>query len=196
LISANVENTSMSKKTINIQGLDIRIEPINKEDYISLTDIAKRFAKNGMKSNNIIQNWIRNKDTIEFLGVWETLSNPDFKSIEFDAFKNEAGHNRFGITPSVWIEKTKAIGITSKAGRYGGTYAHKDIVLGFCYWLSPPFQVYMLKEFQRLKKDEANRQQLEWNVKKITDNVEEIRNILDTIEGQDPSRNRLKGLDE
>ena len=136
-------------------------------------------------------NWLRNKNTIEFLGVWEQMNNPDFKVIEFDYFKEQAGLNKFIVSPSLWIEKTKAIGLKTKAGRGGGTYAHKDIVLGFCYWISPPFQLYILKEFQRLQEQEFNRKNLEWHISKLTDNVDEMRNLLDTIPGQKPQRNRI-----
>ena len=179
----------MPDKKINVQGLQIRVQDINDKDYISLTDIAKRF--NNDNPSSLIVNWMRNKDTVAFLGVWETINNPDFNLIEFDKIKNEAGYNRFVISSSKWILKTGAIGIQSKAGRYGGTYAHKDIALGFCYWLSPPFQIYLITEFQRLKEEDSERQNLEWHISKLTDNVDEMRNLLDTIPGQKQQRNRI-----
>ncbi len=169
----------MAKKKIEVQGTEISIN-LNKDDeYISLTDIAKKFNKENPSS--LIINWLRNKETIEFLGVWETLYNPDFNLIEFDKIKSQAGFNRFVISSSKWIKSTNSIGITSSAGRYGGTFAHKDIALGFCYWLSPPFQLYLIKEFQRLKVQEAHQQQLEWTVQKITDNLDEARNLIKTL---------------
>lgn len=154
------------KKIIIVQGTEIRLYPQEKEeDFFSLTDIAKKF--NPENPSILIVNWFRNKDTVEFLGVWEKLHNPDFNLIEFDKIKNEAGTNRFVLSTSRWINETEAIGIKSKAGRYGGTYAHKDIAMAFCYWLSPPFQLYIIKEFQRLKEEEAQRQNLEWDVRRI-----------------------------
>ena len=139
---------------------------LQQDDFFSLTDIARKFNQDN--PSVLIVNWLRNKDTIEFLGVWEQLHNPNFNLIEFDKIKNEAGFNRFVLSAKKWINHTAAIGIKSKAGRYGGTYAHKDIALGFCYWISPPFQLYVLKEFQRLKAQEAATQQttLEWQLKR------------------------------
>ena len=132
------------------------------EDYISLTDMAR--YRDVERVNYIIQNWMRNRNTIEFLGLWEQLNNPDFKSIEFDAFRNQAGLNSFALTPKLWIEKTAAVGIVSKAGRYGGTYAHKDIAFEFASWLSVEFKLYLIKEFQRLKDEEQR--QLGWDIKR------------------------------
>ena len=132
------------------------------EDYISLTDMAR--YRDAERVNYIIQNWMRNRNTIEFLGLWEQLNNPDFKSIEFDAFRNQAGLNSFALTPKLWIEKTAAVGIASKAGRYGGTYAHKDIAFEFASWLSVEFKLYLIKEFQRLKEEEQR--QLGWDIKR------------------------------
>jgi hypothetical protein len=150
--------------TISVQGTEIRLYNLQKEDFISLTDIAKRFNEN---PSFLIVNWLRNKDTLEFLSVWEKLHNPDFNLIEFDKIKKEAGHNRFVISTGKWIKLTNSAGLTTKAGRYGGTYAHKDIALGFSYWLSPPFQLYIIKEFQRLKSEENPHKSLDWNVKRI-----------------------------
>ena len=119
------------------------------------------------RTNYIIQNWMRTRNTIEFLGLWEELKNPSFKSIEFDAFRNESGSNSFTLTPKKWIEATNSIGIISKSGRYGGTYAHKDIAFEFASWLSPTFKLYLITEYQRLKEVETNQYNLEWNVKRI-----------------------------
>ncbi len=123
------------------------------------------------RTNYIIQNWIRSKNTIEFIGLWEQMHNRNFKGIEFDAFKNEAGSNAFSLTPQRWIEKTNAIGIISKSGRYGGTYAHRDIAFEFATWLSPTFKLYLIKEYQRVKEIESNQFNLEWNVKRVLSKV-------------------------
>lgn len=132
------------------------------EDYISLTDMAR--YRDSERVDYIIQNWMRNRNTIEFLGLWEQLNNPDFKPIEFDGFRNQAGLNSFALTPKLWVEKTAAVGIVSKAGRYGGTYAHKDIAFEFASWLSVEFKLYLIKEFQRLKEEEQR--QLGWDIKR------------------------------
>ena len=152
----------MKKQKIDIKGTKVVIFSKEKEDYISLTDIAK--YKNSERSDYILQNWMRNRSTIEFIGLWEQLHNPDFNSIEFDGFKNEAGSNSFSLTPKRWITATNAIGIISKAGRYGGTFAHQDIAFEFASWISAEFKLYLLKEFQRLKQAEIEQKQLEWNV--------------------------------
>jgi hypothetical protein len=151
----------MAKK-IKVENLEIVFFSKEKEEYISLTDMAR--FKDANRTNYIIQNWMRTRNTIEFIGLWEQLSNPDFKSIEFDAFKNEAGANSFTLTPQKWIEATNAIGIISKSGRYGGTFAHRDIAFEFASWLSPTFKLYLIKEFQRLKEEENQRLSLEWNL--------------------------------
>ena len=135
---------------------------INKDDYISLTDIAK--YKEESEANEIIRNWLRNRNTIEFLGIWEHLYNPDFKPVEFDRFKKEAGLNSFTLRPQKWIETTNAIGIISKSGRYGGTYAHKDIAFEFASWVSVEFKLYLIKEFQRLK--DTEQKQLGWDIRR------------------------------
>ncbi|MFI3315373.1 MAG: KilA-N domain-containing protein [Rikenellaceae bacterium] len=152
----------MAKSSINIEGVDVVLVKQGGEDYISLTDMAR--YKNLERTNYIIQNWMRTRYTIEFIGLWEKIHNPDFKSIEFDAFRNEAGLNSFVLTPQRWIERTNAIGIISKSGRYGGTYAHKDIAFEFGSWLSADFKLYLIKEYQRLKGDEQK--QLGWSAKR------------------------------
>ncbi len=160
----------MSPKEINekITALGIDISVASKgtvDDYISLTDIA-RYKSDETKM--VIQNWMRNRNTIEFLGVWETLNNPNFKGIEFDAFRKEAGLNSFVMTPTKWIASTDAIGIRTKRGRYGsGTFAHVDIAFEFASWISPEFKLYVIKDYQRLKTDENNRLSLEWNEKRL-----------------------------
>jgi len=155
----------MKSAKITIQGTEIVIFEKEESDYISLTDIAK--YRDAERTNYIIQNWMRTRNTIEFIGMWEQLHNPNFKSIEFDAFKNEAGSNSFSLTPKRWIETTNAIGLISKSGRYGGTYAHKDIAFEFGSWISPTFKLYLITEYQRLKEIETNQYNLEWNVKRI-----------------------------
>lgn len=147
---------------IDVQGREVVINTVNNEDYISITDIAK--YKDEKRTDYIIQNWLRNRNTIEFLGIWEKLNNPDFNPIEFEGFKNQAGLNSFVLTSKKWIEATNAIGLISKAGRYGGTYAHKDIAFEFASWVSVEFKLYLIKEFQRLKDQEQG--QLDWNIKR------------------------------
>lgn len=150
----------MKNKEITV--LDQAIH-INKDDYFSLTDIAR--YKNQEEPRFVIQNWMRRIDTIQYLGLWEQLNNPKFNRVEFDTFRSEAGHNYFTMTPKKWIEGVNAIGIFSKAGKYNsGTYAHKDIALQFASWISPEINLYIIKEFQRLKAEEQK--QLDWSVKR------------------------------
>jgi hypothetical protein len=137
---------------ITVKESDVTIIKIDDVDYISLTDIAK--VKNPDDANGVIANWMRTRNTIEYLGIWEYLYNPNFKPLEFEGFKNEAGANAFTLSPQKWIESTNAVGIISKAGRYGGTFAHKDIAFKFASWISVEFELYIVKEFQRLKEDE------------------------------------------
>lgn len=151
-------------KKINVQGIDIVLYEDNKEDYISLTDIARH--KDSVNTDSIIQNWLRNRNTVELLGFWETMYNPNFKPLEFEGFRKQAGLNSFVITPKKWIETTHAIGIISKSGRYGGTFAHKDIAFEFASWISIEFKLYIIKEFQRLKLEENDTKKLEWNLQR------------------------------
>jgi hypothetical protein len=150
------------KDTIEVQGTAVTILKQRDDDYICLTDIAR--FKDRERTDYIIQNWLRNRNTIEFLGVWERLNNPGFNPIEFDGIKTQAGLNSFVVTAKQWIEKTNAIGLISRAGRYGGTYAHKDIAFEFASWVSVEFKLYLIKEFQRLKDDESRRLSLAWNL--------------------------------
>jgi hypothetical protein len=147
---------------ITVLSETVRVQRIEKEEFISLTDIAK--FKNADDPRFVIQNWMRTRSSIEFLGIWEILHNPDFNRVEFDTVKNHAGSNAFVMTPSKWIELTGATGIQSKAGRYGGTFAHKDIAFEFASWVSVEFKLYLIKEFQRLQ--EAEQKQLGWDVKR------------------------------
>ena len=153
------------KSVIHAKDTDIAvISAIGKEDYISLTDIA-RYRSDEPK--DVVKNWLRSKSTIEFLGLWEKMNNPNFKGVEFDSFKNEAGSNAFTMSPQKWIKATNAIGIISKSGNNGGTFAHKDIAFEFASWISPEFKLYIIKDYQRLKEDEAYRLSLDWNVKRL-----------------------------
>ena len=148
----------MSK--INIEGSEINIIAIDNRDYISLTDMVRNI-ENG---SALIEKWLRNKNTIEFLGIWEDMYNPNFNSPEFEGIKIEAGLNRFILSVKQWVKKTNSIGIVAKAGRYGGTYAHKDIAFEFASWVSPYFKLYLIKEFERLKKEEQEK--LGWDIKR------------------------------
>ena len=152
----------MVKEVIHAKDIDISIYTTDFEnEYISITDIA-RYKSDEPK--DVIQNWMRRKDTIEFLGLWEMLHNPDFKGVEFDAFKNQAGSNAFTLSPQKWIENTNAVGIVSKSGRYGGTFAHSDIAFEFASWISAEFKLYIIKDYKRLKTDENSRLSLDWNL--------------------------------
>jgi hypothetical protein len=153
----------MSKsKVIVVKELPISIIEVKNQDYISLTDMVKSFG-----DENIIYQWMRNRNTVEFIGIWEQLHNPDFKGVDFDTFKKQAGLNSFSLTPRKWIEGTQAIGFISKAGRYGGgTFAHKDIAFEFGSWLSPEFKLYLIKEFQRLKDEESKTLHLDWSLQR------------------------------
>lgn len=170
----------MAKKKLTVEGTDISLLASRKDDYISLTDIDRRFDGGGRH----IENWLRNQNTIEYLQVWEELYNPDFNSMQLHGIKEKIGINRFLLSAKKWIELTNAIGLQSKAGRYGGTFAHPDIAFNFCLWLSPRFQLYIVKEFQRLKSEEAKALNTEWNVKRIMTkanyriHTEAVRNYL------------------
>ncbi len=157
------------KKSINVKGTEIVLFEQESEHYISLTDIAR--YRDAERSDYILQNWMRNRSTIEFIGLWELFHNPGFNSIEFDGIKNMAGSNSFSLTPKRWIESTNARGIFSKTGRYGGTFAHKDIAFEFASWLSAEFKFYLIKEFQRLKADENDRLKLGWNLQRTLEKV-------------------------
>ena len=152
------------KLTIAVQGASVTVLSQNQQDIICLTDIAK--YKNPDHPDDVIRNWLRNRNTVEFLGVWERLNNPAFNPVEFDGIRMQTGLNSFVLTPKQWIEKTGAVGLTSSAGRYGGTYAHKDIAFEFAAWVSVEFKLYLIREFQRLKDDENDRLQLNWNLQR------------------------------
>ncbi len=152
--------------TISVQGTPVTILNLEQDDYISLTDMAKARADSA-RAADVIKNWLRARSTLEFLGTWELMYNPDFKVVEFDHFKSEAGLHTFTLSVKEWIEKTGAIGMYVQAGRYGGTYAHKDIAFEFGSAISPVFKLYLLKEYQRLKAEETDRLKLEWDAKRF-----------------------------
>ena len=155
--------TKTKKDQIFAKGLAIQVYTEDfKNDYISLTDIAR--YKNAEEPKDVVKNWLRIRDTIEFLGLWEIIHNPDFKGVEFDSFKNESGTNAFTLSPQKWIVKTNAIGIVSKSGRYGGTFAHPDIAMEFASWISPEFKLYIIQDYKRLKLDENSKLSLGWNL--------------------------------
>ena len=159
---------SKDKKTsILVQGTPITIISNQKDDYICLSDMVKGFEGNGA----LIEQWLKNKDTVLFLGVWERINNSDFNSLEFEGIRNEAGRNSFYLSAKKWIERTNAKGLIAKAGRYGGTYAHKDIAFEFGSWLSPEFKLYLIKEFQRLKDDENGRLSEQWNLSRTLSKI-------------------------
>ena len=151
----------MAKKKLTVDGTTINIDSTG---FVSLTDIAKRSVNT--RPREVVRNWLRNQSTINYLEEWEQLHNPNFKGVQFDPFRKNAGRNDFVISPKVYVDQVQPIGMTSKAGRYGGTYVHSDIALNFCYWLNPRFQVYFLKEFQRLKTDESVRLGLTFDLRR------------------------------
>lgn len=170
----------MSKKQskITVQGTEIAIYNIEQIDYISITDIAR--YRNSDAPADVVKNWLRNRSTIEFLGLWEKLNNPQFKLVEFDQFRNDAGSNYFVLSPKKWIDTTNAIGITSKSGKYGGTFAHQDIAFEFASWISAEFKLYLLKEFQRFKQDEFEQKRLEWSVSRT---IAKVNYVIHTDAG-------------
>jgi hypothetical protein len=149
----------MKSRVISVQGTEVTIATRHEQDYISLTDMVRNFDG----GSALIEQWLKNKDTVLFLGVWEQLNNPGFNSLEFEGIRNEAGRNSFFLSAKKWIGATGAVGIYAKAGRYGGTYAHRDIACEFGSWLSPEFKLYLIKEFQRLKDEESRAISLEWS---------------------------------
>jgi hypothetical protein len=154
---------------IKVLETDVSVYTREREDYICITDIARYRNTDG--TDDLIRNWLRNRNTIEFLGIWEQLHNPGFKPVEFDGFRKSAGLHSFTLTPKQWIEKTGAIGLISKSGRYGGTFAHKDIAFEFASWISVEFKLYLIKEFQRLKNEEIESKRLEWNLQRTLSKI-------------------------
>jgi hypothetical protein len=161
---------SKAKTTsIAVKGTAVTVLSQKQQDFISLTDIAR--YKDAERTDYLISNWLRNRETVEFLGIWEQLHNPGFNPIEFDGIKKQAGLNSFILTAKRWIDSTGAIGLISKPGRYGGTYAHKDIAFEFASWVSVEFKLYLIKEFQRLKDEENDRLKLEWNLQRTLSKI-------------------------
>jgi hypothetical protein len=160
-----MKGMDMAKNQImTVKGLPVTTFKQNGEDFISLTDIARN--KNAVEPKDVVKNWMRSRTTIEFIGLWEQLNNPDFKGVEFDSFLYEAGSNAFTLSPSKWVEATNAKGIISRQGKNGGTFAHRDIAFEFASWVSSGFKLYLIKEFQRLKAEENDRLKLEWNLQR------------------------------
>ncbi len=155
----------VSKEIIKIKDIEVAFQTINGSDFISLTDIAR--YKSRAETDDIIKNWMRNRSTIEYLGLWEKLNNPNFKPVEFDGFKNKSGSNSFVLSPSKWIRATNALGLIAKQGRGGGIFAHKDIAFEFATWISAEFKLYLIKEFERLKSVEYQAEKLEWNTRRL-----------------------------
>ncbi|MDD2810434.1 KilA-N domain-containing protein [Rhodoferax sp.] len=157
----------MKNRIINVKGSAVTVATHHEQDYISLTDMVKHFDG----GSALIEQWLKNKDTVLFLGVWEQLNNPGFNSLEFEGIRNEAGRNSFFLSAKKWADATDAIGLHARAGRYGGTFAHKDIAFEFGSWLSPEFKLYLIKEFQRLKDEESRATSLEWNFQRTLSKV-------------------------
>ena len=193
----------MKNRIINVQDVAISISKQERDDYICITDIAK--AKTGeSRSADVVKNWLRNRNTLEFLGTWEMIYNPDFKVVEFDHLKSEAGLHTFVLSVAEWINKTNAMGLYVKRGKYGGTYTHKDIAFEFASAISPVFKLYLIKEFQRLKEEENNLEKSEWNAKRfLTKNnyliqTDAVKNYLipQTIKEGKKKEERFKILQE
>ena len=171
------------QSNMDVKGNKINVVRVDGYEYISLTDLAK--TQNDEAPADVVKNWLRNKETISFLGVWEELNNENFKLVEFDQFKNETGKHTFTMSPQKWIRETNAIGIISKSGKYsGGTFARSDIAFEFASWISPEFKLYLIKEFERLKRNETYQEKIEWHANRLLSKLnyvvhtEAIKNIL------------------
>ena len=166
----------MRNRVINVQNISVAVAKGEVDDYICISDLAK--AKHGdSRTADIIKNWLRSRGTLEYLGTWEQIYNPNFKVVEFDHFKMHAGLPSFVLSISEWVEQTNAVGLYVKRGKYGGTYAHKDIAFEFASAISPVFKIYLIKEFQRLKEEENSKEQLEWNAKRFLTKKADILNV-------------------
>ena len=157
------------KKEIGVNGLVIKLRKEKGEEYISLTDIARK--KNPLEPKDVVKNWLRSKSTIEFLGLWEKINNPEFKGVEIDPLLFQAGSNSFTLSPSKWVESTNAIGIVTSIGKYGGTFAHTEIAMEFASWISPEFKLYLITEIKRLKVIESNQHSLSWSVQRTISKI-------------------------
>lgn len=161
---------TLIEANIDVKGTNIGVTRINNQEYISLTDLAR--SVNPESPADVVKNWLRNKETISFLGIWEELNNKNFKVVEFDQFKNEAGRNAFTMSPQKWIRETNAIGMVSKSGKYGGgTFAQSDIAFEFASWISPEFKLYLIKEFERLKANESYQNSIDWNESRLLSKI-------------------------
>ena len=174
------------KNKLQVKDFEIGLD----ETFVNLTDIAK--SNSDRRPSETLRSWIRNAGTLNFLEEWEQQNNPRFKGVQMDAFKKRAGDNRRNISIKQYAEETNAIGLYNKPGRGGGTYAHIEIAIAFCYWLSPPFAVWMIRAFKTLAQNEIDRKSLEYHITRITDSIDEARNWLDTVPGQRKERNRLE----
>ncbi len=177
---------STNNRKITVKNIEITISTVNDDDFISLTDMVKGFEG----GSALIESWLRNKNTLEFLSTWEVINNPNFNSLEFEGIKKEAGLNRFTMSAKKWVTTTNAKGLQAKAGRYGGTYAHKDIAFEFGAWLSPEFKLYLIKEFQRLKEQEAQYQSIEWQANR------ELAKVNYKLQTNAIQENLLLGIDK
>ena len=155
----------IAKTNINVKNNNVSVIRIGDVDYISLTDLAR--YKNPIEPKDVVKNWLRAKTNIEFLALWEKINNPNVKGVEIDSFKNEAGTHYFTMSPQRWVKETNAIGIVSKSGNNGGTYAHPDIAFEFASWISPEFSLYLIKEFERLKRNETYQEKIEWHANRL-----------------------------
>lgn len=173
---------------IEVQGVSITLD----ETYVSLTDIAKQ--NSDQRPDTVISSWLKNRSTLLFLKEWETINNPNFKPSQMTGFMLHVADNRYKASPKRFVKDTDAIGLYTKSGRNGGTYAHPDVAISFCYWLSPTFAVWMIKTFQELLLQEFEKASLQWHISKITDNIDEVRNLLDSIPHQNSERDRRKFL--
>lgn len=179
-------------KKLIVQDTLVSLTRVNDDDYISLTDIAR--VRNPDEPKDVVKNWLRNRATVEYLGLWEKINNTAFKGVEFDSFRLQAGSNSFTLSPNKWIEATGAIGIKSTAGRGGGTYAHRDIAFEFASWVSAEFKLYLIKEFQRLKEEEAVRLESSWDIKRSLARIESLNAAFIRQGLSQPER--LKALNE
>jgi len=178
----------MPKNRIKVKDQEVKTIEKDGVEYICLTDLAKTGQGN---HHDIVKNYFKNRSNIEFLGLWEDIHNPNFNWGSFDLIKSRVGLNNFSLSTKQWIKTTEAIGLEATAGRYGGTYAHKDIAIHFSTWLSPAAYLYLIKEFQRLKEEESDQKNLKWHVSMITEHIDEVRNLLDSIPGQKEKYNRI-----
>ena len=184
----HVSQKKFTHRKIQVADVELRVVARQEEEYYCLTDIARTGEGN---PSDIIKNYLRNRSTVEFLGLWERINNPDFDLAGYEAILSQTGRNNFALSTSQWLEKTAARGIVVKSGRYGGTYAQKDITIHFATWFSSEFYLYLIQQFQRVEQIKS----LRWHIAKLTDSIDEARIMLDTIPYQEPDQNRLNAPD-